>query len=245
MNSTNQLTPVKTVSVPSLLIRPVASNNEIVEAWDRYQELKTKLLTASDYQEIAGKKCIKKSGWRKLQVAFGVSDEVIKEERKEFSKNFIYEVTIKVSTQNGRFAFGVGSCSSGERSFAHVDHDVRAIACTRAKNRAISDLIGGGEVSADELSNNSVERPATYTKVIEEKKPETSVSYSESRNWGREYEANKISDRQKALLTSLITENSDSDDDRQTQLDNLPSLSKSDASEMISELINAKKVNSY
>jgi hypothetical protein len=45
----------------------------------------------------------------------------------------------------------VGACASNERRFAHLDHDVRATAHTRGKNRAIADLVGGGEVSAEEL----------------------------------------------------------------------------------------------
>jgi DNA invertase Pin-like site-specific DNA recombinase len=36
----------------------------------------------------------------------------------------------------GRSSTGLGACSTKERKFAHVDHDVLAIAHTRAKNRA-------------------------------------------------------------------------------------------------------------
>lgn len=36
------------------------------------------------------------------------------------------------------------------------DHDILATAETRAKNRAISDLVGGGSVSAEEVSKDSV-----------------------------------------------------------------------------------------
>ncbi|PNX46582.1 MAG: hypothetical protein BV457_07445 [Thermoplasmata archaeon M9B1D] len=47
-----------------------------------------------------------------------------------------------------------GPCSddcSGKKHFAHPEHDIHATAHTRAKNRAISDLIAGGEVSAEEV----------------------------------------------------------------------------------------------
>lgn len=239
MNPTTQLSPVKTLTVPSLLIRPVASNNEIVEAWDKYTELKSKLLSATDYQLISGKQFIKKSGWRKLQTAFGISDELIKEEKKESGKQFTYEVTVKLISPNGRFSFGIGSCSSTERNFAHPEHDVRSTAHTRAKNRGISDLIGG-EVSAEEIKT-----PTAYSVVnSEEKDTQTNNSYSESHGWGREYEANKITERQRNLLIDLF-QSIDDETERQAQLDSLESLSKSDASEMISELINAKKVNNY
>jgi len=44
--------------------------------------------------------------------------------------------------------------SSKEKSrWAHEEHDVYALAHTRAKNRAIADLIGGGEVSAEEIES--------------------------------------------------------------------------------------------
>ena len=152
-----QTQPIKPFS---LLIQPVADNEQIVLAWENYQELKQKLLNNNDYQPINGRQCIKKSGWRKIQTAFGISDELIKEERKDCDKHFVYEITVKTSAQNGRFAYGVGSCASNERKFAHPEHDVRSTAHTRAKNRAISDLVGGGEVSAEEMISYPSEKPA-------------------------------------------------------------------------------------
>ncbi|HOX41802.1 MAG TPA: hypothetical protein PK263_06495, partial [bacterium] len=148
-------------------------------------------------------------------------------------KFFTYEITVKASTQNGRFAFGVGSCSSSERNFAHPEHDVRSTGHTRAKNRAISDLIGGGEVAAEEIES----QPDMAATV--------SASLSSPPKWGQEIEAGRITDRQKTLLTNLIIEEIDDDDERQARLDSLLTLSKSDASEMIQEIINAKKVNNY
>ena len=122
------------------------------------------MLDSSDYQTISGwtgktqekKSFVKKSGWRKLATAFNLADEVTKEERKEYTipaPHFVYEVTVKVIAPNGRYGYAVGSCSSDERKFAHLEHDVRSTAHTRAKNRAISDLVGGGEVSAEEVDS--------------------------------------------------------------------------------------------
>lgn len=42
---------------------------------------------------------------------------------------------------------------SGRRHFSHPDHDIIGTAQTRATNRAIADLIGCGEVSAEELTD--------------------------------------------------------------------------------------------
>lgn len=138
------------------IVAPVVSPAQAKEAWDNYQALCKALLVGNDYQPIAGKSYKKKSAWRKLATAFNISVEVVKEERKEYTDSngkpyFVWEVSAKASAMNGRSMSGLGSCASNERTFAHVEHDVRATAETRAKNRAISDLIGAGEVSAEEM----------------------------------------------------------------------------------------------
>lgn len=52
----------------------------------------------------------------------------------------------------------------GRKHWSHPDHDVQSTAQTRASNRAIADLIGCGEVSAEELTDdgagNAPGRPA-------------------------------------------------------------------------------------
>lgn len=138
------------------IIRPIATPAEVLAAWQQFQDLKRSLLTLEDYQEIQGRARIKKSGWRKIAAAFGISDQLLREERREVEvpphgRYFVWEVTVRALAPNGRYADAVGSCASNERRFAHADHDVRAVAHTRAKNRAIADLVGGGEVSAEEL----------------------------------------------------------------------------------------------
>jgi hypothetical protein len=146
------------------VIRPVASPEEVLAAWQQFQELKRSLLTLDDYQDVQGRARIKKSGWRKIAAAFGISDELLREERRERelspggSRYFIWEISVRAIAPNGRYADAVGSCASNERRFAHLDHDVRAVAHTRAKNRAVADLVGGGEVSAEELEGELFEQ---------------------------------------------------------------------------------------
>jgi hypothetical protein len=146
------------------IIRPVASAEEALAAWRQFQELKRSLLTLEDYQEIQGRARIKKSGWRKIAAAFGISDQILREERRDYGTPgqpghyFVWEITTRAVAPNGRYADAVGSCASNERRFAHLDHDVRSTAHTRSKNRAIADLIGGGEVSAEELEAEMLER---------------------------------------------------------------------------------------
>ena len=93
-------------------------------------------------------------------LAFNLSDEMLKEERKQYKINnqehFVWEATVRVTAPNGRFSEATASCASNERKFSHPEHDVRATAHTRAKNRAIADLIGGGEVSAEEMDAASL-----------------------------------------------------------------------------------------
>src|SRR5690242_7488372 len=65
------------------LIRPVASADEVLAAWRQFQDIKRSLLTLEDYQDIQGRPRIKKSGWRKIAAAFGISDALLREERRE------------------------------------------------------------------------------------------------------------------------------------------------------------------
>ena len=131
---------------------PAMTPQAAAHAMKTYQEICRSMLDASDYAEIAGKKYKKRSAYRKLARAFSISDEIIKEIREDIGpKEFIWRIHVKAFAANGRAAIGVGACSTRERAFAHLDHDVYAIAHTRAKNRAISDLIGSGEVSAEEI----------------------------------------------------------------------------------------------
>ena len=135
------------------LLRPVASVDELVTDFQEYQKLVEKLLVSDDYQKISDKEFKKKSAWRKLSKAFGISDNIVEKiiERDEAGRVFYAEFTVEATAPNGRQTTGWGSCSIRERDFSKPDHDIPATAHTRAKNRAISDMIGAGEVSAEEM----------------------------------------------------------------------------------------------
>ena len=221
----------------SLLIRPVASISDIVNAWQDYQSLKAKLLDESDYQMIQGKNCIKKSGWRKIQTAFSISDELMSEIRKDYKDYFVYEVTVKTTAPNGRYAFGIGSCASNERKFAHIEHDTRSTAHTRAKNRAIADLVGGGDVSAEEMDHDRSENNQSE---------ETSMDSNYFNHLFQDRETDPVrnnsgvdmTDKQKKYLVSLINERISDNDEREQKLEWLESgVSRSEASDAIAELL--------
>lgn len=145
---------------------------------NNYQEAIKALLTPADYQTIANKDFKKKSAWRKLATAFRISDEIVNEQLEYDDVNQIVRARYRVrcTLPNGRSAEGVGVCSiydkiryvAGKKPadtetpsnfvlrgrFSNAEHDVPSTAHSRAKNRAISDLIGAGEVSAEEMSSN-------------------------------------------------------------------------------------------
>ena len=226
----------RTKQPQSLLIKPVASISDIVNAWQDYQSLKAKLLDESDYQMIQGKNCIKKSGWRKIQTAFSISDELMSEIRKDYKDYFVYEVTVKTTAPNGRYAFGIGSCASNERKFAHIEHDTRSTAHTRAKNRAIADLVGGGDVSAEEMDHDRSESD----------RADMNSNYFNQIFQDRDAEQEKNNDsfsmtgKQKKYLTSLINEKIFDNEEREQKLEWLEGgISRQEASDAIAELLSA------
>lgn len=135
----------------SPIVRQAVSAEVMKEQMRQFQNLKASLLGKSDIATIQNKPFIKRSGWRKLALAFNLSDEIIKAEKEIIGDEFEWRIWVKAWAPNGRFSTGIGACCSDERDFAHLRHDVYATAHTRAKNRALSDLIGSGEVSWEEL----------------------------------------------------------------------------------------------
>lgn len=144
---------------------------------NNYQEAIKALLTPEDYQAIGNRDFKKKSAWRKLATAFRISDEIVNEQLEYDDLNQIIRARYRVrcTLPNGRTAEGVGVCSIFDKirynatknnsadtktpsnfelrgRFSNAEHDVPSTAHSRAKNRAIADLIGAGEVSAEEMS---------------------------------------------------------------------------------------------
>ena len=118
--------------------------------------------------EIRGKKFRKKSYWRAIATAFRVESRLLSEERIEIDGDWGYLATYRATTNDGRQCDGDGACMASEKvdrdgkpTAMQTVHNVRAHAHTRAKNRAIADLVGFGEVSADELP------PESFHEVVE------------------------------------------------------------------------------
>jgi hypothetical protein len=143
----------------SEVIRPLDAI-ELVESFNAYQQLLPRLLTDDDYQPADGKRFVKKSGWRKIATAFDLDVQIIRStvERDPDGTPVRAEVWARAIAPSGRSMDGDGYCSIDESRFQRqrgrqkLENDLRATATTRAMNRAISGLVGMGEVSAEEVS---------------------------------------------------------------------------------------------
>jgi len=136
-------------------LEPVSPAEKLAKSFHEFEELKRQILTPADtYQGGDQAVRIRKSGWRKLALAFGLSDEIvdeIQEKDEKDPKTWVWHVRVRVTSRAGRTVEGVSSCSTRERVFAHPDHDTHALAHTRAKSRAIADMLGAGDLIAEEF----------------------------------------------------------------------------------------------
>lgn len=145
---------VEVISKENKFLQLPATVTEIITAMETYQDLVTKLLVEDDYVVILKKKCIKKSGWLKLALAFNLSTKILKDE-KEFDPNdssyYSYHITVECIAPNGRTTSEVGTCDTIEKN--DNEHVIHTMAMTRAKSRAIASMIGASESSAEEMES--------------------------------------------------------------------------------------------
>ncbi len=165
------------VNPPSAIV-PLEAE-QVVRGMTAYQELLPKLLVDSDYQAADGKRFVKKSGWRKIARAFGLSVEIRSQHVERDGDGVPVRANVvarAVHAPTGQFSDGDGGCSTAESRFAKakgrqkLENDLLATATTRAKNRAISDLVGMGDVSAEEViaSAGSANEPPPWGPVASE-----------------------------------------------------------------------------
>ena len=168
--------------VPVEPIRALVTPEQAKADWERFLALKAALLTPEDYQTyiISGEKkqYVRKSGFRKLAFAFGLSDRIVDEQRTDRPDgSIVWRIVVEVSHPNGRISTGVGICDSAERKpreegkspWAHMEHDVYSTAHTRAKNRAIADMIAAGMVSAEEMEPEQTIPDPTSAHVVDKR----------------------------------------------------------------------------
>lgn len=158
----NQLRVIENQQQPAVqqpgMITPAGSIDDILAQWHMYQELKRQIGTPDDFQKIGDKQHPKKSFVRKVQRFFNVSCEIIQDEplKDEKGKPIAWLAKVRAVHQaTGAFQEADGSCSFDEKvPKQRTVHNIRAHAITRAKNRAILDLVGFGEVSAEEINSS-------------------------------------------------------------------------------------------
>lgn len=155
-----------------------------------YDQMVDALVGPNDVQEAeGGKRFKKKSAWRKLGKAFQIDTEFAHIEKGwrfepalDDVAHYYAEVHVRAVAPWGQTLVAVGACSTRESRFykrdgkpnagarGKAEHDVLATAATRATNRAVSDLIAAGEVSAEEVEGSDMGGGATNDAPFLERK---------------------------------------------------------------------------
>jgi hypothetical protein len=182
-----EITPAPVQDAPSVqlvrrerrseVLRPL-DPGALLESFQTYQQLLQRLLTPEDWQgrPNADGSFVKKRGWRKIATAFDLDVQIIRStvERDDEGKPVRAEVWARAIAPSGRAMDGDGYCDSSESRFQKasgrqkLENDLRATATTRAKNRAIADLVGLGAVSAEEVDSSAPGAGEAYGAVAQE-----------------------------------------------------------------------------
>jgi Chitinase len=153
---------------------PMFGGAAMAAAFRGYQDLQHTLDQAMPDQviRIEGRPFRKKGYWRGVGIAFNLTVTLLEERRdvhgtfEDGHDNFGYVAVYQATAPNGRSAIGDGACFAVEKAlrripnkwialpFQATEHNIRSHAHTRAFNRAISNLVGFGEVSAEELERD-------------------------------------------------------------------------------------------
>jgi hypothetical protein len=126
-------------------------------AMELYQQGVHSLLADDDWQTFQSKgethRFLKRSGWRKIALWFNLSLETVSIhiDRDKTDRPLRARVIARATAPNGRYCDGEGGASPSDTFGQKPEHDLAATASTRATNRAISNLVGLGAVSAEEL----------------------------------------------------------------------------------------------
>src|SRR5215831_1694920 len=147
--------------VPASSWLPEMTGDQARGAMRAYQDITAAMLDSHDWIGEPGAEgsFVKRSGWSKIANAYGLSTEIVAQsiDRDESGSPIRAHATVRATNKTGRHADGDGACAINEPRFRSVggtqkvEHDLPATAVTRATNRAISNLVGFGQVSAEEI----------------------------------------------------------------------------------------------
>lgn len=190
------------------------------------------LIGPNDVQKDGGREFKKKSAWRKLARHFGISvaaslDSVRVDTTPD---GFTAYAVATASAPWGQSWSDVGACGSDEATGRRTITvaDAIATAMTRASNRAVSNLIAMGEVSAEEIGQRSARPSGGSARTAEDKVmpfgktkgvrlgEHTTEQLQQTAKWCREKDAEKFKDLLAAIGTVLanraLGETSEADD---------------------------------
>lgn len=177
------------------------------------------LIGPNDVQVEGGRTFKKKSAWRKLGRHFSISTAVVSVHKEWMDETFVATVTVRASAPWGQSAEAVGACGTDEESGRReiTMADAIATAETRATNRAISNLIAMGEVSAEEMSKGEPrasgpkaarDKVMPFGKTKGKKLGELETKELDSTaKWCREKDATKFADLIAAIDTVIAERN--------------------------------------
>ena len=104
---------------------------------------------------------IRKSGWRKLAMVFGINLKVVDMDREDHQDDdgtyYLWNARVRAEHPSGKYAEGIGVANSRDQFFTRAgkrtadEKDIKLKAQTVGENRAISNLIGGGQMTAEEV----------------------------------------------------------------------------------------------
>ena len=134
-----------------------------VRSMAAFNKLKTEILVEGyDKVTIGKKEAITRAGFSKIALAFNLNTEIKHITRVPSKDNYTVHATARASTQYGRYAEATASCEAKEFGTGNIlatTHNIEAKAATRATNRAIANLVGGGILSKEELEGEDGKSP--------------------------------------------------------------------------------------
>jgi hypothetical protein len=158
---TEALIPAPQSSTPM----PVHGGEEMIEALEAYQKLQSALDKRMPEEIVVFNKTAfrTKKYWLTIARAFNLSVGAIEGTEKRIvteDGDWGYSVIYRAIAPGGAYADGDGAVMVSEKhGNSGTVHNVRGHAHTRARNRAISNLCGFGEVSSDEINREDVGIP--------------------------------------------------------------------------------------
>jgi len=205
---------------------PMPNIKGTVEAMREFQRLKRELLDANDTVMISGKLFIKRSGVRKIEMAFGITHEIVSVKREKAGDIWIVEVVARARTPLGRVSEDVAVCDSTEFLTGKLKgtlHNIESKATTRAINRAVLDLVGGGEVSAEEVTQG----------------PEVEITEAKETQTQKEAPEELITQKQLNYLKNILMKDEQVKQFVEKKLNGreLTKISKAEASDIIDEAV--------